>query len=531
MKRITRRALLAGSAAAALGAAIPFARPFLRRRRIEGRIVGASAERGHRLREGGFPSPSAVLEVPVAIFGGGIAGLGAAWWLDRCGCEDFRLFELEDSAGGNARSDRNEVTPYPWGAHYVPVPGATSGAVRDLFRDLGVITGTDPAGAPVYDQRYLCFEPRERLFLDGRWEEGLFPERGATDRDRAQMREFHAWIETLRREGGFSLPVESCAADPRLRSLDGGSMDELLRARGWDSPRLRWFVEYACRDDYGCSLATTSAWAGAHYFAARTGPEAEHETPLLTWPEGNGWIVQRLVERCRQRLAPGWVVTRLVPERDRVIAEVFEVARGRTVEVRCRHAICALPRFVAAAVVEPYRASPPAWMRAFTYAPWMVANLTVDRVPAGVGFPPAWDNVLYDSDSLGYVVATHQSVATAPGPSVLTYYRPFVGTEPAAERLAMARRTWTDWRDEILADLAQAHPDLADGVRRLDVMLWGHAMIRPVPKFVWGPDRPPASESLGNLHFAHSDLGGLPLFEEALHWGVKAARLVIERMG
>jgi hypothetical protein len=166
----------------------------------------------------------------------------------------------------------------------------------------------------------------------------------------------------------------------------------------------------------------------------------------------------------------------------------------------------------------------------FTYAPWMVANLTVDRVPAGRGAPPAWDNVLYGSDSLGYVTATHQSLRIAPGGSVLTYYRPYTG-DPAAERAAMLLKPWGAWRDEILRDLSTAHPDLRSTVSRCDVMLLGHAMIRPTPGFVWGRARRAAQAPLGRVHFAHSDMGGLSIFEEAQAQGVRAADEALRGLG
>src|SRR5207249_2266143 len=62
---------------------------------------------------------------------------------------------------------------------------------------------------------------------------------------------------------------------------------------GFTSPVVRWYVDYACRDDYGALLSDASAWAGVHYFASR---EPEERGPL-TWPEGNGWIVRQLLAR------------------------------------------------------------------------------------------------------------------------------------------------------------------------------------------------------------------------------------------
>ena len=53
--------------------------------------------------------------------------------------------------------------------------------VRELFAELGVLK---PDGT--WDERYLCFAPQERLFLYGRWQEGIEPAVGlsATDRER-----------------------------------------------------------------------------------------------------------------------------------------------------------------------------------------------------------------------------------------------------------------------------------------------------------------------------------------------------------
>ena len=41
------------------------------------------------------------------------------------------------------------------------------------------------------------------------------------------------------------------------------------RSTGSTSPAMRWYADYACRDDYGALARDTSAWAGVHYFASR----------------------------------------------------------------------------------------------------------------------------------------------------------------------------------------------------------------------------------------------------------------------
>lgn len=84
------------------------------------------------------------------------------------------------------------------------------------------------------------------------------------------------------------------------------------------------------------------------------------------------------------------------------------------------------------------------------------------------------------------------------------------------------------WADVALTDLGRAHADIRGLVERLDVMRWGHAMIRPTPGFLWGPDRRLAAAPFRKIHFAGADLSGIPIFEEALHHGTRAAIEALE---
>src|SRR5438445_7378729 len=119
---LTRRELLT----LFLGA--PFAMaacgPSDERRFPEGEIVGQSSSLGHILRENrSFEVPPDNWETKkVAIIGGGVAGLTAAWKFRKANFNDFVLLELEKEIGGTARSGRGDPVAYPWGAHYLPVP-------------------------------------------------------------------------------------------------------------------------------------------------------------------------------------------------------------------------------------------------------------------------------------------------------------------------------------------------------------------------------------------------------------------------
>ncbi len=473
----------------------------------------------------------------MVIVGGGIAGLSAAWKLAKSGFRDFALLELESEVGGNARWGQNHVSAYPWGAHYLPVPNAQSTAVCELLEEMGLVQDYGPDNEPIYDPRHLCHAPQERLFVDGEWHEGLSA-RALMDPDGTgavgELAAFEAQVRRYRDyrdEGGrraFALPVAASTSDAEIVALDGISMREYFDRAGFSSPRLRWYVDHCCRDDYGCTLENTSAWAGWHYFCSR--PE---DVEYLTWPEGNGRIVRHYMDRLERQVKTGMLVYRLSPateaehaasEAGGVHVDAIDTETETAVRFRARHVIYALPRFTASHVIEGY-ARPD--LDAFTYCPWMVANLTVDRLPEGA----AWDNVLFDSPSLGYVVATHQNLSIAPGPSVLTYYLPLTVPNPEVARAWMLNRSWSDWVSLILADLVRAHPEIESLVTHVDVMLWGHAMIRPVPGFLWGKARRSAAESHGAIRFAHSDMSGISLFEEAQYHGVRAAEEVMREVG
>ena len=555
--------------------------------RITGSIVGASHRAGHRLRpppqgpSPRWPEPRQTRNVPVVIVGGGIAGLSAAWKLARSGFRDFTVLELEPEPGGNARWGANDVSAYPWGAHYLPVPPPEATAVRELVEEMGLVEGYGPDGAPRYDPRHLCHAPQERRFVDGRWRAGLSardildPNGDGTGAGGAELAAFEAQMAAYRNyrdargRRAFALPVALGTTDPEIVALDRLSMAEYFDRAGWTSPDLRWYVDYCCRDDYGCTIDTTSAWAGWHYYCSRP---ADGE--YLTWPEGNGRIVRHYLDRIGDRVRTGMLTFRVRPNAapgpgtlpggggapgvasatggagppgiggtgrtpgsggagrspagttpdGGVEIDVLDTRTETAVRFRARHAIYALPRFTARHVIEGY--APPG-LDAFTYSPWMVANLTVRRLPDGA----AWDNVIADSPSLGYVVATHQDLRIAPGRSVLTYYLPLTAPNPAAARAWMLEREWRDWVSLILADLGQAHPDIESLVTHVDVMLWGHAMIRPVPGFVWGAARLGAAERHGAVRFAHSDMSGVSVFEEAQYHGVRAAEEVLRELG
>ena len=473
--------------------------------RITGTFVEDGSARGHLLRDGAAPHTSRTPKrVPVVVIGAGISGLAAAWRLQSRGVTDMVVLELGDEAGGNARWGENAVSRFPWGAHYLPVPSNGASIVRDVCREFGLLTGD------VWDERALVAAPQERLFMHGRWVPGLEPTDALSSAERGQFTRFSDEIAAWRATGSFGVPSVSARAAQRsdVRALDTQTMRAWMDARGFTAPMLRWFVEYGVRDDYGASLDTASAWAGIHYFAAR-----DDEAGTLTWPEGNGWLVQRFLDRVGSLVRTRTPVLRVAREGSRWIVETPEE------RYLADAVVAAIPSFVLSRVLDGV-VPPPAPVER---SPWLVANLTLDRAPEESSYPLAWDNVMLDSPSLGYVAAKHQSVQMPDGKNVWTWYRAFQDLPVAAARRRLREQPWTGWRDEILADLRRAHPDIDACVTRIDIQRYAHAMPRPVPGFLGASAALRAWSPGERFAFAHSDASGLSLCEESLERGVAAA--------
>ncbi|WP_020200394.1 NAD(P)/FAD-dependent oxidoreductase [Cupriavidus sp. WS] len=523
---------------------------------------------GHALRDAAsWPAPQDEIVTEVAILGGGVAGLSAAWQLARAGLRDFLLVEGPEF-GGNAAAGRFGELGFPRGAHYLPLPSLESAHIREMLADTGVIA-RDPFGArPEFDERALVHAPDERLLFDGKWHDGLLPSEAVAGAEAAQHARFLARMAQLKDARGgdgrkaFAIPLALASQDPAWTALDRQSMRQWMAAEGFTSPTLHAYVDYCCRDDYGAGHDAISAWAGVYYFASRAGHAANAaDGAVLTWPDGLHTLVARLAARIDARRAggtptgktgtrpwrqPGMAVQ--VREHGREVRVLCAQWPGGTAagaprlfRIRARRVICAMPLHVAAHVAplaafgfDPARHLPPS-------APWLVSSFRLRGFPdERPGVPLAWDNVVHGGRGLGYVVSTHQLIRQAmPADTVFTAYCPLdaaaapdmaAGTAPRAPadtRRWLAAATPAELMDYATTDLRAAygrafwrHADAAE------ITVRGHAMASPRPGFLANAGAAALRDADGRILFAHADLSGLSVFEEAAWWGTRAARRI-----
>src|SRR5688572_12967325 len=499
----------------------------------DGEIVGQNATLGHILREGrSFDVPADKWKtVKVAIVGGGIAGLSAAWKLSKSGFDDFVLLELEKDIGGTSMSGTGHPASFPWGANYLPVPFQENTELIELLDELPLTEGRAANSDVVIKEQYLCREPEERVFYKGRWYEGLYLHAGESEGDKQQFAAFQEeidhWVNWRDASGkrAFIVPSANCSQDAEVTDLDKISFAEWLRQNTLTSERLRWYCDYACRDDYGLKLEQTSAWAGLFYFCSRVRNSGGESQPFITFPEGNGRFVHHLSAYAKDKTLKSHVVVSIVPDDSSV--NVVCLANNELRGFRCEKLIYASPIFTAPYVIRGFNEDAPFAANEFQHNAWFVANLflkdrPVPRFPRD--FPLAWDNVLYESPSLGYVNATHQKGIDY-GSTIWTYYYPMCHEENS--RTKLFNYDWRDLADVCLTDMSRAHPDIYELCQRIDIMRWGHAMISPRPGFIWGETRKKALKPFRNIYFAHTDLSGIALFEEAFYHGLRAVDEIV----
>ncbi|NBP70487.1 MAG: NAD(P)/FAD-dependent oxidoreductase [Cytophagia bacterium] len=502
-------------------------------RSISGVLSGPNQALGHRLRQGKFSLPVETVQQDVVIVGGGVAALSAARYLAKQGIT-YSLLELEQRVGGNAASGNNAVSAYPLGAHYLTVPGKHDQELLKFLEECKVIVGYEQQ-KPVFNDYYLCFDPKERLFIHNQWQEGLVPHQGVPANDADEIKRFHELMEHYKNLIGadgkeaFCIPLDACSNDPDVLKLDMISFAQFLKDQKLQSPYLLWYVGYCCADDFGASIENTSAWAGIHYFASHKGVAANAESDaVLTWPEGNDWLVNQLKKNVESSIIPNSLVYNIAITPQGVQVEYLDAAKEVTKRIQAKKVIVATPQFINQRILSQ-DINRPVDYTSFQYAPWMVGALTLEgELNNRRGEQLSWDNVIYGSSSLGYVNAKHQDVAVHQNNRVISFYQPMLGNNIQQERQVAYSRTYQQWYDHILKDLQHPHPEIEKQLTSLDIWIWGHGMVRPSIGFMTGQAKKEAIRAIDNkIFFAHSDLSGISIFEEAFFHGVRAAKEVL----
>lgn len=484
-------------------------------------------------------TPKRVVTANIVILGSGAAGLGAAWYLASHGEQNVLLLEGFEPNGNNAAFVSGSLNA-PTGAHYLPQPSRESVHVRQLLKEMGILLRENADGSAIYRETDLVHAPDERVFYQGRWQDGLLP----PDDDSRRFFQFSGSLKHRYGSDGrkiFAIPIVESSQDTQWRALDHLTFADWLAQHHYRSPTLLGYLDYCCRDDYGQGVNQVSAFAGLHYFAARGNDNAA----VLTWSDGLNHLSQGL-----RQLSGMQTLFRLPETEHWVFRQPFALAgvalsveetndgvdvlvrwdNGENVLIRAKHVISAMPLMVAKHIIrqpERYGLQQPLP----DYAPWLVSNFVLHRFPdEPLKTELAWDNIVQNSPALGYVVATHQYIRVAkPEKTIFTAYHALAHDTPHNVRQWLLKAEAHDLIEPAAQDLLHVYGKrFWQYVDHIDITVRAHAMSVPRVGYLSSPALAQLRGHHSRLHFAHSDLSHYSVFEEALYWGVQAAQAVLQ---
>jgi hypothetical protein len=164
------------------------------------------------------------------------------------------------------------------------------------------------------------------------------------------------------------------------------------------------------------------------------------------------------------------------------------------------------------------------------YAPWLVSNFLMSRFPKEKkGSELAWDNVVYQGEGLGYVVSTHQDINVSRSTSTVFSAYDALSDRTAAEiRKWLVKATPQALFEKAAVDLKEVYGlELWRWTKAVEITVRGHAMASPLVGFLSNSGLDALRKTDGKILFAHSDLSGFSIFEEAAWWGYQAARNIV----
>ncbi|WP_294301775.1 FAD/NAD(P)-binding protein [uncultured Chryseobacterium sp.] len=488
------------------------------------KITGTDYVLGHKLWAKDFPEVSEEISTQYLIVGGGISGLSACRFFSQNNENDYLLVEMENHLGGNSSSGQNKFSKFPLGAHYLPLPNRENTEVIEFLKECGIYQGDDEDGDPVLDEYQMTFPQQERLFFKNSWQNDIVPQNSVSAETKAELDRFFKMMNHFRdkkdAQGNywFAIPVHDSSREDEVLQLEKMIFRNWLESENFNSEELLWLMDYSCRDDYGLGIDYVSAWAGIHYFAGRKNNwSKKYKDQVFTWPEGNARLAKHFSKYTERKSLSDHLVFDVKIRDHYVEVFSFDNLHKKTRKIIAQKVLFATPKFVNERIFDSKKAGK------FNYVPWLLTTITLQN-DFGGDEELAWDNVIYGSDGLGYIYDQHQNVEQIMGEKVITYYRSFSTNDCKRARKKLYHLKEDQLKKMVLEDLKKAHPLIEDFIIDMQFHKIGHAMIAPVPHQIFETSEKAKTPVGGRIFFAHSDLSGISIFEEAFYQGLRTAK-------
>jgi len=434
------------------------------------RVEGEHFEICHQVRDGHhFDLPAATAKTEIAIVGGGVAGLSAAYFLRG---KEWLLLEKEDHFGGNAYQEEFDGQPFSTGSAYAYHGDEGDLLASELGLKLPMVNMPDPTLV-------------NKTYIPDTWKTGIT--------ELPYPKEIVASFLKFRED------VLKIKIKERMAELDALPFSRFTTAY---APEVQqWWDSYG-PSNWGATTPDTSAYVGL-YNANDLFTGGDGKRAIL--PGGLGCITHKLVEilqpKYKERMLGEATVVAAVQEKDSV--NVTYLREGKLTTVSAKVVLMCTPKHITSRIIPGLPAEQRTAMRRTRFAPYPVVNLIFDKPVYNRGY----DNWCPGNSFTDFIVADW-TVRNDPGykqeNNILSCYTPlreeFRSTllEEADCKTLAAR---------VLADFQKILPEFNVDPVEVRIYRRGHPMFISAPG-QYTKNRVAAAQPMERIYFGGNDSGG-----------------------